>query len=127
MMGSGGLRGKPGVACACCRTQGTGHAILVAGAEHGDAGSACGLPGGAIAHGFAGAHGAGLQDGAFKQGHGLHGIGKLRGRVAAIDGDAGADEIMGVILAQKDAAGIGEAGGDAGEKAADFPEGVALF
>ncbi len=34
---------------------------------------------------------------------------------------------MGVILAQEDAAGIGEAGGNAGEKAADFPEGVALL
>ena len=96
-------------------TQGAGHAILVAGTQHGDAGFAGRLPGGAIAHGFAGMDGAGLQDGAFEQGHGLHGIGKCRGGVAAIDGDAGADEIMGVILAQEDAAGIGEAGGNAGE------------
>ena len=59
--------------------EGAGHAILVAGAEHGDAGFAGGLPGGAIAHGFAGVDGAGLQDGAFEKGHGLHGIGEAAG------------------------------------------------
>ena len=34
---------------------------------------------------------------------------------------------MGVVLAQEDAAGIGEAGGNAGKLGADGGEGVALF
>ena len=85
------------------------HPILVACSQNRDAAVARRFPGGAVANRVALLHVAHLQHGAFKCCNGFHRVLLSRRRVAAIERNAGAAEVVGEVTAQKNSRGICEA------------------